>query len=240
MSDPAEKVKALCAELSIPWECLEHEPVTTVEAGLEAVASLKCAFAKNLFVKDKKHGLFLLTVTHDRKVDMKKALPELLKVTGANFRLADNAVLAEKLDVKPGAVSPLAVMNDKACEVTLVLDAELMSAAKVGVHPLRNNATLAIAPENILKFAEKAGHTAKVVDFGAAGAAAAPPAGGASAPKAPKAPKEAKAPPPADAGKKANADAKGLEYTKMGNFPKWYEQVIVKSESKCRTLSAAL
>ena len=63
------------AAQNIPWTILEHEPVLTVEAGLEAVKSLQCSFAKNLFVKDKKAGLFLLAVTHDRKVDMKK-LPQ--------------------------------------------------------------------------------------------------------------------------------------------------------------------
>ena len=101
------------AAQNIPWTILEHEPVLTVEAGLEAVKSLQCSFAKNLFVKDKKAGLFLLAVTHDRKVDMKK-LPGLLGLPGSTaFRFADGAVLQEKLNVKQGAVTPLAVMNER-------------------------------------------------------------------------------------------------------------------------------
>ncbi len=68
-SDP---VKQAFADLSIPWVSVEHEPVLTVEAGLAAVGSLDSAFAKNLFIKDKKAGLFLVTVTHNRKVDLKK------------------------------------------------------------------------------------------------------------------------------------------------------------------------
>lgn len=118
-------------DLSIPWTCHTHEPVLTVEAGLAAVGgSSGAAFAKNLFVKDKKAGLFLLTTTASRAVDMKK-LPGLLGLTGANFRFADGAALQDKLRVKQGAVTPLAVMNDMACEVTLVLDQALMKATKV-------------------------------------------------------------------------------------------------------------
>ena len=109
MGDPdadLAKCKAAFASESIAWEVLEHAPVMTVDEGLAAVASLKCSFAKNLFVKDKKAGLFLITVTHDRKVDTKK-LGGLLGVgSGANFRFADGAVLQEKLQVKQGAVTP--------------------------------------------------------------------------------------------------------------------------------------
>jgi prolyl-tRNA synthetase len=228
--------------LSIPWECVEHEPVLTVEAGLKEVGALGCAFAKNLFVKDKKAGLFLLTTTCDRKVDMKK-LPGLLKLSGANFRFADGAVLQEKLGVKQGAVSPLAVMNDGGGEVTLVVDAELLQAKRIGVHPLRNDRTLAISPDDLKKFAAHWKHEPTVVDFGSAAAAAAPAAaaaakqggggGGDSKAKAAKAAKPAagsKDAPAGGDGRKVGAHAMGLEYTKAGNFPKWYEQVIVKSE----------
>ena len=220
-------VKAAFDAEGVKWEILEHVPVMKVEEGLEAVKSLNCSFAKNLFVKDKKAGLFLLTVTHDRKVDMKK-LPELLGTPGANFRFADGAVLQEKLAVKQGAVSPLAVMNDAAGEVTLVLDKELMAAAKIGVHPLRNDRTVALAPADLLKLVARFKHEPKTVDFGGAVAGPAP-SGGAPAAK-PKAPAKQKPAEDPNAGKKANADAKGLEFTKAGNFPKWYEQVIVKSE----------
>ena len=210
---------------SIPWEVLQHEPVATVEAGLEAVGALGCSFAKNLFVKDKKAGLFLLTVTHDCKVDMKK-LPALLGTPAASFRFADGAVLLDKLQVKQGAVSPLAVMNDAAGEVTLVLDDELMKATKVGVHPCRNDYTVALVPADLLKFVTKFKHEPLVVDFRAA------PAGGSSGNMKPAKPlpKLKGAAEDPNVGKKAGADSKGLEFTKSGNFPRWYEQIIVKSE----------
>ena len=123
-------VKKSFLEQSIPWSCVEHEPVLTVDAGLKAVGSSGGSFAKNLFVKDKKAGLFLLTAAADCAIDLKK-LPSLLGIANASFRFADGAVLEEKLGVKQGAVTPLAVMNDLACEVTLVLDQSLLGATKV-------------------------------------------------------------------------------------------------------------
>ena len=217
------KVKAAFSELGIAFEAASHEPVTTVEAGLAAVGGLDCVFAKNLFVKDKKAGCFLLTVAHDTAVNM-KSLPALLKTPGAAFRFADEKTLTEKLDVVQGAVTPLAVINDGGGAVKLVLDAKLQGAKKVGVHPLRNDMTVAVAPADLVKFATHFKHEPAVVDFGAAPAAAAAPPAAAKAPKAEKKPKPAaKEAAAADGGKKAGADKKGLEYTKEGNFAKWCE-----------------
>jgi len=149
MPIPAE-LQALLSELNISPPTKEHAEVLTVEAGLAAVADMGCSFTKNLLIKDKKAGLFLVVVTADRKVDM-KVLPGKLGIAGANFRFADGAALEEKLAVKQGAVSALAVMNDAAGDVKLVLDKELMSAAGIGCHPLRNDTTCVLTPDQLLQ-----------------------------------------------------------------------------------------
>ena len=125
------------------------------------------------------------------------------------------------------------------------------------MHPLRNDRTVEIAPADLTKFVKEWKHEPKVVDFGedapAAGGAAAAAAGGGKptaaaggptaamekAAKPAKPAKEAKGPPPQDAGRKSGADAKGLEFTKAGNFPRWYEQVRCSaSRSASRRASA--
>jgi len=215
------------ADLGLEYRCKDHAVAMTVEEGLAATADLNCAFAKNLFVRDKKLGLFLLTVTHDRKVDM-KVLPTLLGLSagGANFRFAADDILNEKLAVKQGSVTPLSVMNDTAGDVTFVLDSELAAASLIGVHPQRNDKTITMTPDELTKYVTHFKHEPKVVDFKGAvvGAPGAP-----KAAKPAQAPKAA-APPAKDAGKVKDADEKGLTFTKEGNFPRWYEQVIVKSE----------
>ena len=221
-----EPVFEAFAKLSIQAQTIEHEPVPTVEAGLKATAGLGCAFAKNLLVNDKKAGLFLLTVGAEQKVDLKH-LPKLLGVSGNNFRFAKEDVLLEKLSVKQGSVTPLAVMNDGAGDVTLVVDKSLLDASAVGVHPLRCDMTSALAPADLLKFVSHYQHEPKVVDFSAVPAA---PAGGDAKPAKAGGPKKGPAGVAKDAGKVEDAHELGLTFTREGNFPKWYEQVIVKSE----------
>ncbi|EOD04790.1 hypothetical protein EMIHUDRAFT_259461, partial [Emiliania huxleyi CCMP1516] len=95
-----EAVTSALEKLGIkPSAMVEHDAAMTVEAGLQAIEG-KCpgVFVKNLVVRDKKAGLFLLSVRHDAKVDM-KALPQLLGVSGGNFRMADSALMTEKLGV---------------------------------------------------------------------------------------------------------------------------------------------
>ena len=155
-----------------------------------------------------------------------KKIGDLIGAAGANFRFADEAALTEALGVKKGSVSPLALVNDSKGSVKVVLDAELMAAAKIGIHPLRNDRTVELAPADLVSFVKAWKHEPKVVDFGddsPAQTTAAAPSKPAKPAKA--AAKAASAPPPQDAGRKSGADAKGLEFTKAGNFPRWYEQV---------------
>lgn len=219
-------VKAAFDELGIEWKVKEHPVAPTVEDGLTAIGEWanECSFAKNLFFSDKKLGNILFTVTATRKVDPKKISGFLGLSSVGNFRFASAEKMTEMLGVQQGSVSPLAVMNDKANKVTLVLDKELMSASMVGVHPCRNDMTNKISPADLIKFCQHFGHDPKVLDLGSDVVGSTP-----SAPAAPKAPKEPK-PIAKDAGKKENADEKGLTFTKEGNFPKWYEQIIIKSE----------
>jgi len=147
-------IKAAFEELGIEWKAKEHAVAATVEEGLVAIGDWKeqCSFAKNLFFSDKKLGNFLFTVTAARKVDPKKISTFLGLSSQGNFRFASADKLMEMLGVQQGSVSPLAVMNDKEGKVTLVLDKELMSNAKVGVHPCRNDMTNMISPDDLLKF----------------------------------------------------------------------------------------
>ena len=144
-------MKSAFEEVGIDWTVKEHAVAMTVEEGLAQTSDLNCSFAKNLFFKDKKLGMFLLTVTAERKVDPKKLSGLLGLSSQGNFRFADEKTLTENLAVKQGSVSPLAVMNDTKGAVTLVLDKDLMAAPLIGVHPLRNDMTNTLTPDDLLK-----------------------------------------------------------------------------------------
>ena len=96
--------------------------------------------------------MFLVSVASDTEVNTKE-LGSLLKLEGkVNLRLADEAVLLEKLGVKKGCVGPLCIMNNEANDVTLVLDEKLLSKELIHSHPMRNDASVSMKPEDMMKF----------------------------------------------------------------------------------------
>eukprot|EP01032_Pedospumella_encystans_P037217 gene37217-42154_t len=115
MAEENEKLSSLFAELKINPKTSSHEAAFTVEEQAQFVGSIPGTLTKNLFLRDKKHGLFLLTVLADRDVNMKD-FASLMNLSGANVRFGDEDLLKEKLAVIRGAVSPFALVNDSAAE----------------------------------------------------------------------------------------------------------------------------
>lgn len=105
--------------------------------------------------------MFLVSVASDTEVNTKE-LGSLLKLDGkVNLRLADEELLMEKLGVKKGCVGPLCIMNNADKDVTLVLDEKLMGVELVHSHPMRNDASVSLKPEDLMAFVK--GYTEPVV-----------------------------------------------------------------------------
>lgn len=220
--------------LSLNTTTYEHEQAFTVEEQALHVGKFPGCLTKNLFLRDKKHGLFLLTVKADREVNL-KVVGNLLNLAGSNLRFGDEELLKEKLNVIKGAVSPFAVINDSAGEVTFCIDKELLEKEKINIHPLRNDRTVSIAPKDLQKFLEHVSHIPTVLDFSATPAAipavSAKPSG--SKVSAPSKGKVA-------ALVNEHEDSKnpalkketqlGMSATKETNFADWYTEAITKSE----------
>ncbi len=165
--DPNNPALNKLSEMGISYKTYAHKPAFTVEEQMEAIGQLKGAKTKNLFLRDKKHGLFLVTACHDAKTDT-KTIASLLKLSGANLRFADAATLERVLGVTQGSVGPLALLNDNDKQVNFVLDAALLEGDIINSHPLRNDHTTAVASNDILRFAEATGHQPVILDFLAA------------------------------------------------------------------------
>lgn len=145
---------------SITYERLDHPPVYTAEEAERHVPRARGAHAKNLLVEDRKDGrLFMLTVPFGVRVDL-AATASLLGTGKLRFASAD--VMQATLGVTPGAVSMLALVNDRGGRVTLVLDRSLLEAEAVQCHPLVNTATLVIDRGNLLRFLSAIAHEPKV------------------------------------------------------------------------------
>ncbi|KAL3777740.1 hypothetical protein HJC23_005373 [Cyclotella cryptica] len=238
LDDTSNPILARLASLNLPHNTYTHPLSATVDELLTnaplSTDSNEC-HTKNLFFKDKKHGLFLVTVASSTDVNTKE-LASLLKLDGkVNLRLADEELLLQKLGVKKGCLGPLAIMNNVDKDVTLVLDESLLAKVKVHSHPLRNDASVVLAPEDLMtfvreycepvvvKFSEKMG--GKVPSSRPEGEK------GATKPRIEKG--------EGGAGKGANVNKKqtkkgetqlALKWSKSENFAMWYSDVIVLSE----------
>lgn len=152
--------------LGITSETTEHPAVFTVEAMMPYVGHLPGAHSKNLFLKDKKKKrLWLVTALASREVN----LNDLAKKVGASggFRFADEAIMLEKLGVGQGCVTPLSLFNDTQQEVTFLLDASFVedNHEQVNFHPMTNEATTGLKPEDFMKFVKATGHDPVLVHF---------------------------------------------------------------------------
>jgi len=150
-------------ELGIRYRSVSHAPLFTVEQSKELRGDLPGGHTKNLFLRNKKGAMWLVTCLEDRAIDLKE-LGEQLGSGRLSFGRPDR--LMRFLGVLPGAVTPLAVVNDKQRQVELVLDSALLNHNPVNVHPLTNDMTVALAPLDLLRFLEASGHAPRMVDFG--------------------------------------------------------------------------
>lgn len=146
--------------LGIAWTALEHEPVFTLEESEAIHAALPGAHTKNLFLKDAGGTFVLATVDHARRVDL-KALAPVIGAKKLSFGKADDMVAL--LGVTPGAVTPLAAINDTDGKVRVVLDATLADADAVHVHPLRNTATIGLGGAQLVTALMHWGHPPLIV-----------------------------------------------------------------------------
>lgn len=149
------------ARKHIVYERLDHQPVYTADEAERLVPRARGAHAKNLLVEDRKDGrLFMLTVPFGVRVD----LAATASVLGTNkLRFASAEIMHSTLGITPGAVSMLALVNDRAGRVTLVLDQSLVNAEALQCHPLVNTATLIIDRENLFRFLSAIAHEPKML-----------------------------------------------------------------------------
>ena len=159
---PAELFERLDA-LGIPYVTHHHPPLHTVADSVLLRGALPGGHCKNLFLKDRKGGLWLAVMLEDRRLDL-KALAERLETQ--RFSFGSPALLWATLGVEPGGVTPFALINDRERRVKVMLDADMLARDPVNYHPLVNTATTAIAAADLVKFITDCGHRPQIVALG--------------------------------------------------------------------------
>mgnify|MGYP005837164363 CR=1 FL=1 len=159
------------AQLGIETETVQHAALFTVEESKRLRGDIPGAHTKNLFLKSKKDELFLLVALESTPI----ALAGLHKEIGcARLSFGKPELLWQRLGVRPGAVSPFALINDTDNRVALLLDAALLRFDRLNFHPLDNTATTGIQREAFLRFLRAAGHEPRVLHFSETGVERAP------------------------------------------------------------------
>jgi len=156
-----DELFATLDRLGIAHPTVSHPPLFTVEQSQSLRGTIAGAHTKNLFLKDKKGALFLVTALEDALIEL-KSLHRLLGATG-RFSFGSAELLRETLGVEPGAVTPFGAINDTAGRVTIVLDQALMAHTTINAHPLVNSTTTSIAREDLIKFLGATGHKPRIV-----------------------------------------------------------------------------
>ena len=151
MPEPWTQTRLLAelAALGIAHEMVEHPPVATVEAAHAYWDDLPGLAVKNLLLKDAGKRLWLVVAPAEDPVDLKSLRP---RIGAKRLSFANAADLMASLGVEPGAVTPLAVVNDRDHQVTVVLDSTLATEAHILVHPLVNTATLILSGADTIRF----------------------------------------------------------------------------------------
>ena len=156
-----DELFAALDRLGIAHPTVSHPPLFTVEQSQSLRGSIAGGHTKNLFLRDKKGALFLVTALEDAAIEL-KSLHRRLGATG-RFSFGSSDLMMETLGVSPGAVTPFGAINDTGERVTVVLDTALMAHAVINAHPLINTMTTSIARDDLVRFLQSTGHPPRIV-----------------------------------------------------------------------------
>lgn len=144
------------------YEITEHEAVYN----MAELSNIEIPYpeydAKNLFVRDdKKRNYYLITVKGDKRVNLKEFRKN-NNTRPLSFASADD--LMGIMGLVPGAVTPLGLLNDTECKVTLFLDNDFIGdLGLIGVHPNDNTATVWIKANDLVTLIQQHGNTVNFV-----------------------------------------------------------------------------
>lgn len=159
----SDELLAYLEDNGIVVQTFEHPAVHTVEESKALRGQIPGLHTKNLFLRDGKKNYFLFVTDEDAAVNLKQLTKKIGAKGGLSFGSPE--ALMEMLAIRPGAVSVLAVVNDKERKVKLVLDGRLAGATAINCHPLSNERTTSLSPDAFTKFLAVAGHEAIYVDM---------------------------------------------------------------------------
>lgn len=144
--------------LGIQYKRTDHEKADNMEACNEIDAILDVVICKNLFLCNKQQTKFYLLMMPGDKKFRTKELSKQIGSSRLSFATPEN--MLKYLDIEPGAVSIMGLMNDKDHEVKLLIDEDVLSGEYLGCHPCVCTSSLKMKTSDVVdKFLPATGHS---------------------------------------------------------------------------------
>ena len=155
---PAEKTGRLEKELrcydaldalGIAYDRVDHPHADTIDACLAIESCLGAKICKNLFLCNRQEtSFYLLMIPGDKKFKTKELSSQ---IGSARLSFAKDTYMEEFLDITPGSMSVLGLMNDKENRVQLLIDEDVLRGQYIGCHPCINTSSLRLRTEDLLQ-----------------------------------------------------------------------------------------
>lgn len=139
----------LLDSLSVEYDRIDHEPAMTMEVCEEIDKTLGATICKNLFLCNRQQTDFYLLMMPGDKPFKTKDLSAQIGSSRLSFATAEH--MEKYLDITPGSVSVLGLMNDKDGAVRLLIDEDVLKGEYIGCHPAINTSSLRIKTKDMME-----------------------------------------------------------------------------------------
>ena len=147
--DKEIRVYELLDRLGVAYERVDHAPAMTMEVCQEIDEVLHAVICKNLFLCNRQETAFYLLMIPDTKVFHTKDLSA--QIGSARLSFAKPEYMEQFLDITPGSVSVMGLMNDKDHRVKLLIDEDVLNSEYVGCHPCINTSSIRLCTKDLIE-----------------------------------------------------------------------------------------
>lgn len=151
-------------KLDIDYHRVDHEAAMTMEACIAIDAVLETTMCKNLMLCNRQCTDFYILLTPGDKKFKTSVLSK--QIGSSRLSFADGQYMEQFLDITPGSLSVLGLMNDKDNRVKLLIDKDVLTGEYIGVHPCVNTASLKLKTSDLVeKIIPAMGHEPTFVEL---------------------------------------------------------------------------
>lgn len=159
-----ERCYELLERLGVEYTRVDHEHADTIEACHEIEKLLGCEICKNLFLTNRQMTEVWLLLMPGEKPFKTRLLSK--QIGSARLSFASAEQMLQYLNITPGSVSVLGLMNDKENKVRLLIDHDLLSRESIGMHPCINTSSLRVKTADLMeKLLPAMAHEPTIVDL---------------------------------------------------------------------------